>query len=85
MIKDNQHKINILRVILDLNPAARGHALVLPKRHYKDVTTMPKTLLGLGEDASFTFKWADNYEDGDILSFYTQGDSAPYGRLNWVY
>ena len=46
---------------------------------------VPKTLLGLGEDASFTFKWADNYEDGDILSFYTQGDSAPYGRLNWVY
>lgn len=35
-----------VRVILDLNPAARGHALVLPKRHYKDVTTMPKTLLG---------------------------------------
>ncbi|MBO4873347.1 MAG: HIT family protein [Lachnospiraceae bacterium] len=35
-----------VRVILDLGPAARGHALVLPKRHYKDATTMPKTLLG---------------------------------------
>ncbi len=26
------------RVILDLNPAARGHALILPKAHYKDIT-----------------------------------------------
>ena len=35
-----------VRVILDLGPAARGHALVLPKRHHKDVTKMPKSLLG---------------------------------------
>lgn len=46
---------------------------------------VPKAVLGLGEKASFTFKWADHYEDGNILSFYTKGDSAPYGRLNWVY
>ena len=46
---------------------------------------VPKALLGLGETASFTFKWADNYEDGNIMSFYTKGDAAPYGRLNWVY
>nr|MCR5041431.1 hypothetical protein [Clostridia bacterium] len=46
---------------------------------------VPKALLGLGEKASFTFKWADNYEEGNITSFYTKGDSAPYGRLNWVY
>lgn len=25
------------RVILDLGPASRGHALILPKEHYKDV------------------------------------------------
>ncbi len=37
-----------VRVILDLSPAAPGHALVLPKRHYKDVRTMPGTLLGHG-------------------------------------
>lgn len=48
---------------------------------------VPKALLGFGGNphAAFTFKWADNYEDGNILSFYTRGDSAPYGRLNWVY
>ncbi len=26
------------RVILDLGPASRGHALILPKNHYKDLT-----------------------------------------------
>ena len=46
---------------------------------------VPKALLGLEKKPSFTFKWADNYEEGNILSFYTKGDSAPYGRLNWVY
>ncbi len=25
------------RVILDLNPAAKGHALILPKKHFKDI------------------------------------------------
>lgn len=46
---------------------------------------VPKALLDLSEKASFTFKWADNYEDGNLMSFYTKGDSAPYGRLNWIY
>lgn len=25
------------RVILDLGPASKGHALILPKEHYKDL------------------------------------------------
>ena len=33
---------------------------------------------------SLEFKWADNYGDS-IDSFYTQGDVAPYGRMNYVY
>lgn len=28
------------RVILDLGPAAKGHALILPKRHFADVTEL---------------------------------------------
>ncbi len=31
------------------------------------------------------FKWADNYTEGDVYSFYTKGDAAPYGRLCYVY
>ena len=32
------------RVILDLNPASEGHALILPKEHYKDLTELPDEL-----------------------------------------
>lgn len=32
------------------------------------------------------FKWADNYQqEGDIYSFYLDGDAAPIGRLNYVF
>ena len=36
-------------------------------------------------DGSLRFKWADNYTENDIFSFYTKGDCAPYGRLCYVY
>ena len=32
------------RVILDLNPASRGHALILPKEHFKDLCELDETL-----------------------------------------
>ena len=32
------------RVILDLNPAAKGHALILPKEHYADLFALPEDL-----------------------------------------
>lgn len=45
-----------------------------------------KADLGLQKSgAEFAFKWADNYVDGDIYSFYTKGDAAPYGRLNYYF
>ncbi len=30
------------RVILDISPATRGHALILPKEHYADLYEMPE-------------------------------------------
>ena len=33
-------------VILDAGPAAEGHALVLPKEHYKNITEVPEGLAG---------------------------------------
>ena len=34
------------RVILDLGPASEGHALVLPKEHYRDITELPEKAAG---------------------------------------
>ena len=31
------------RVILDLGPASKGHALILPKSHFKDVCELDTT------------------------------------------
>ena len=37
---------DLVRVILDLGPAAQGHALVLPKEHFKGSAEAPEALLG---------------------------------------
>ena len=34
----------VFRVILDLGPATKGHALILPKQHFADITQMPEEL-----------------------------------------
>ncbi len=34
------------KVILDINPAAKGHALVLPKQHFADIYEIEPKLLG---------------------------------------
>lgn len=34
------------RVILDLGPATRGHALILPKRHFPNLYELPDELAG---------------------------------------
>jgi len=50
--------------------------------------SIPKKVLGIaeGQATTFQFKWADNYQgEGNIDSFYLDGDAAPLGRLNYVY
>lgn len=34
------------RVILDLGPATRGHALILPREHYKNIYELPEETAG---------------------------------------
>lgn len=34
------------RVILDLGPASKGHALILPKKHYADIYEIPEDVAG---------------------------------------
>lgn len=48
------------RVILDLGPAARGHALVLPKEHFADLFELPeewcRDAFGLAKDMAAGMK-----------------------------
>ena len=49
----------------------------------KIMLSVDKSLISYKDNISF--KWADNYTENDVLSFYTKGDSAPYGRLCYSY
>jgi len=49
----------------------------------KVMICVPKSLIE--NDGTILFKWADNYDENDFYSFYTKGDSAPYGRLCYRY
>lgn len=46
-----------------------------------------RSLLNLkGNSVNLEFKWNDNMqENGNIMDFYVNGDTAPGGRLNFVY
>lgn len=35
----------MFKVILDMSPATRGHALILPKDHYKNIYEMPEDVV----------------------------------------
>ncbi len=53
---------------------------------YEDNKLMLKVSKSLMDsDDGFNFKWADNYIENDVNSFYTKGDAAPYGRLCYCY
>lgn len=52
----------------------------------KLMIAVPREAIEMTDDLfDIEFKWADNYTDKDFWSFYDKGDSAPYGRLNYVY
>jgi len=46
-----------------------------------------RSILNLGDkEIDIEFKWNDNMqENGNIMDFYTNGDTAPGGRFNFVY
>ena len=48
---------------------------------------IPREVLGIeGEEVDIEFKWNDNMQDnGNIMDFYVNGDTAPGGRFNFVY
>lgn len=52
----------------------------------KIMLRVDRALLGVRTTKmNIQFKWADNCNIYDPYSFYTTGDSAPYGRLNYTF
>jgi len=52
------------------------------------VLKIKRSIIGVPDDKplNFEFKWSDNMqEDGNIMDFYVNGDTAPGGRFNFVY
>ena len=51
------------------------------------VVKIPKSYLGItGDKFTLNFKWNDNMQvDGDIMDFYSNGDTAPGGRFTYSY
>ena len=64
--------------VADLRCAPQGRELEL---------AIPRQMLGLEEGPiDIEFKWADNMvREGDVMSFWTNGDAAPPGRFNYRY
>jgi len=51
------------------------------------VIRIPRKVLGIADGpVNLEFKWNDNMqEEGNIMDFYVNGDTAPGGRFNFVY
>ena len=72
------------RVILDLNPASKGHALVLPKEHYANVFELPEDLAG--KAFVVAKKVASRLSEGlGAIGFnIVQNNGEPAGQTVWI-
>ena len=50
------------------------------------MVVIPRSVLSETATVDLEFKWTDSVEcNGDILRFYVDGSTAPYGRFNYLY
>lgn len=76
--------------VIVLNPDTFKICAIIDLK-YEDnelMVTIPKKSVGLDQDSKFTilFKWADSRTEMIRMEqFYTEGDCAPIGRLNYVF
>lgn len=55
------HETEDVFVMLDINPLSKGHLLVLPKEHYRDIHDIPEEILM--EMSSVTKQMADRLKE----------------------
>ena len=71
------------RAILDLGPASKGHTLILPKEHFRDLTELPEDWCGkalfLAGKTVFHFHVhvIPRYENGPKIAAWEPGTTVP--------
>jgi hypothetical protein len=80
------------KVIVEKNVGDRWEWIEVEKSPYvvknnRLEIKIDREILGMeGKTVDFEFKWNDNMqENGNIMDFYVNGDTAPGGRFNFVY
>ncbi len=66
------------RVILDQGPATKGHALILPKEHYRDFFELPEEMAGdvMKLAKKMVFKMREKFKCEGINLVQNNGDLA---------
>ncbi|MGI6047371.1 MAG: hypothetical protein ACOYEG_05105 [Petrimonas sp.] len=88
----NRQNPTVSEVIVERNIGGRwewqeiGRALYVVKDNRLEIS-LNRDVLGIKKkQLNFEFKWNDNMqENGNIMDFYVNGDTAPGGRFNFVY
>jgi len=66
--------------VCDVKYSVKGNVMQI------EISRESLKLAELDKEISFNFKWADcNLSDGDIMTLYTDGDSAPVGRFTFSF
>ena len=80
------------KVIVEKNVGGRweweqiGESTFAVNNNKLEIEITKQLLNLLGNDIDIEFKWNDNMqENGNIMDFYVNGDTAPGGRFNFVY
>jgi hypothetical protein len=80
------------QAVIEKNVAGRwewepvGEAKFAVNNNKIELKIMRSLLNILGKKIDIEFKWNDNmHENGNIMDFYVNGDSAPGGRFNFVF
>ncbi|MFD1164650.1 hypothetical protein ACFQ2C_03425 [Sphingobacterium daejeonense] len=80
------------KAVIEKNIAGRwewesvGSAPISIQNNRLEIAVSRSMLKLEGQPVNFEFKWNDNMqENGNIMDFYVNGDTAPGGRFNFVY
>lgn len=81
---------DVVLAVLDINPATRGHTIIIPKEHYNSIYEMPQprylSVLSITRAVAFALKLSTGCETVDLV--YTQelrkGNRTPHAIIHAI-